>query len=152
MREFLRYRKTTNQITQKSINKPRFIFELMQGPISFLHAYIRQLFRNKSKWSTLSDKIVEISAWCRKFCRRKILSVENFVQYLNRNVRQKSDKFVEISAWCRKFCPKKYFVQRKFCPIRYMKEFGSICLLVFSEYVNLCKKLPFFLQSCDLHQ
>ena len=53
------------------------------------------------------------------FVRRKILSVENFVQRFNTKVRQKSDKIVEISAWCRKFCPTKYFVRRKFCPTKF---------------------------------
>ena len=48
------------------------------------------------------------------FVRRKILSVENFVQCCNTNVKQKSDKILEISAWCRKFYP------TKFCPIRYV--------------------------------
>ena len=53
------------------------------------------------------------------FVRRKILSVENFVQYFNAKVSQKSDKSVEISAWRRKFCPTKYFVRRKFCPTKF---------------------------------
>ena len=62
------------------------------------------------------------------FVRRKILSVENFVQYFNAKVRQKSDKIVEISAWCRKFCQTKYFVWRKFYPakffpVRYMYSY-----------------------------
>ena len=54
-----------------------------------------------------SDKIDAISAWCQKFCRTKILSVENFVQYFSTKVRQKSDKIVEILAWYRKLCPTK---------------------------------------------
>ena len=48
------------------------------------------------------------------FVQRKILSVENFVQYFNTKIRQKLDKSVKISALCRKFC------QTRFCPIRYM--------------------------------
>ena len=86
-------------------------------------------------------KVSKFQLGVENFVRRNILSVENFVQYFNTKVRQKSDKTVEISAWCRKFCPTKYFVRRKFCPtkfcpIRYLSIanvliiFGRKCVLV----------------------
>ena len=74
-------------------------------------------------------KVSKFQLGVENFVRRNILSVENFVQYFNTKVRQKSDKTAEISAWCRKFCPTKYFVRRKFCltkfcPIRYILKTG----------------------------
>ena len=60
---------------------------------------------------------------CRNFgFVSKIFSDENFVQYFNTKVRQKSDKIVEIRALCRKVCPTKNFVRRIFCPILQYKS------------------------------
>ena len=54
-------------------------------------------------------KLLKFQPCVENFVRGNILSVENFVQYINTNVRKKSDKTVEISAWCQKFCPSKIF-------------------------------------------
>ena len=43
-------------------------------------------------------KVSKFQPSVENFVRRNILSVENFVQYLNTKVKQKSDKTVEISA------------------------------------------------------
>jgi len=84
-------------------------------------------------------KVSKFQLGVENFVRRNILSVENFVQYFNTKVRQKSDKTVEISAWCRKFCPTKYFVRRKFCPtkfcpIRYFIQMSSKSKLLLYIY------------------
>ena len=53
-------------------------------------------------------KLSKFRIYVENFVRRKILSVENFVQYFDTKVRQKLDKIVEMSAWCRKLYPTKY--------------------------------------------
>ena len=78
------------------------------------------------------------------FVRPKILSVENFVQYFNTKVRQKSDKSVEISAWCRKFCPTKYFVRRKFCPTKFCPiRYSTVYVWIHSPEVSPKLELVF---------
>ena len=71
-------------------------------------------------------KVSKFQLDVKNFVLRNILSVENFVQYFNTKVRQKSDKTVEISAWFRKFCPTKNFVRRKFCPMFQYKSQAKI--------------------------
>ena len=99
-------------------------------------------------------KVSKFQLGVENFVRRNILSVENFVQYFNTKVRQKSDKTVEISAWCRKFCPTKYFVRRKFCPtkfcpIRYARLKFSILVAIL---INFLQKLRFFDISIKSYQ
>ena len=65
------------------------------------------------KFLTSISIIVQQLPYRTKIRRTKLseflLGVENFVQYLNTKVRQKSDIIVEILDWCRKFCPTKFF-------------------------------------------
>ena len=70
-------------------------------------------YRTKIRWT----KLLKFRLGVENFVWRNILSVENFVQYFNTKVRQRSHKIVEILAWCRKFCPTKNFVRRKLCPM-----------------------------------
>ena len=84
-----------------------------------------------------SNKIVEILAYRKNFVWRKILSVENFVQYFNSKVRQKSDKIVEISA----LCPKILSVEILFHKV-YLNEY-----FISHSYSNAIDKKPCFEMS-----
>ena len=90
-------------------------------------------------WCTLldknsSDKIVEISAWCRKFCPTK-----NFVQYFNTkvgNIRQNCRNFGLVSKILHDeiFYPSK-ILSDKVCHVTLL--FRSRCLkLMFTDFVH----------------
>ena len=71
-----------------------------------------------------SDKIVKISAWCRKFCPTKNFVRRKFCpmfQYKSQaKIGQKCRNFGRVS---------KILSDEIFCPIRYIKDFGLFSLL-----------------------
>ena len=82
--------------------------KLLRGQVLLLQRHIPYLTKIRR------TKVPKFQLGVENFVQQNILSVENFVQYFNTRVRQKSDKTVEISAWCRKLCLTKYFVDENF--------------------------------------